>query len=61
MVSIKRIASGEEAGIPLEKKMERGSREGNKSEEHQREFMFRTHGNLWTANWRDGIGIEMKR
>lgn len=27
----------------------------------RREFMFRTHGNLWAANWRGGIGIEVKR
>lgn len=48
-------------GIPLEKKMDRGRREGNKSEKRRREFMFRTHGNLWTANWRGGIGSEVKR
>lgn len=29
-------------------------REGNKSEERRCEFMFRTHGNLWAANWRGG-------
>ena len=46
-------------GISLEKKMKIGK--GNKSEEHRHEFMLRMHGNLWAANWKDGIGIEVKR
>lgn len=65
MVSIKRIAHREGVGDPenssRKKDGNRGWRERNKSEERRREFMFRMHGNLWAANWRGGIGIEVKR
>lgn len=70
MVSIKRIASeeGKQSREFLWKKRKDGNggketetREGNKSEESRREFMLRTHGNLWAANWRDGFGIKVKR
>jgi len=62
MVSIKKGLHGRRqavVGISLEKKMKIGK--GNKSEEHRHEFMLRMHGNLWAANWKDGIGIEVKR
>lgn len=48
-----RERGGDPANSPLEKRWKReGEREeeGNKSEERRREFMFRTHGNLWAAN-----------
>lgn len=57
MVSIKRIALDEGKRflrIPLEKKDEnvRRGKEIREREKRRREFMFRTHGNLWAANWR---------
>lgn len=68
MVPIKRIASGEAISrITLRKKRRKieeivGGRGRNKSEERPREFMFRTHGNLWAANLEGvGIGIAGKK